>query len=170
MQLPLTCIGINTSPNPKGVYIVDAEGERIGSIYGDSALTNADALVAAVNERAADKAEIERLREALLVLYDDDRIERLQYDMIKFEVYRARIVFDEAFPEVRTALNAGKEPRTQVRLTDGPIRAYQCVEHGATRYVLLSVEAMARFEADWAEAREIIAASRGDAEYGGDGR
>lgn len=55
--------------------------------------------------------------------------------------------------------------RTEVRLTDGPILAYQCVEHGALRYVLLSAEAMARFEADWAEARDLIAAARGDAEY-----
>ncbi len=55
--------------------------------------------------------------------------------------------------------------RTEVRLTDGPILAYQCVEHDATRYVLLSVEAMARFEADWAEARAIIAASKSDDEY-----
>jgi hypothetical protein len=55
--------------------------------------------------------------------------------------------------------------RAQVRLTDGPMLAYQCVEHGALRYILLSPEAMARFEADWAEAREIIAASKSDDEY-----
>lgn len=58
--------------------------------------------------------------------------------------------------------------RMEVRLTDGPMLAYQCVEHGAPRYVLLSVEAWARFETDWTRAREIIAASRGDVEYGGD--
>jgi len=58
--------------------------------------------------------------------------------------------------------------RMEVRLTDGLMLAYQCVEHGAPRYVLLSVEAMARFEADWQRAREIIAASKGDPEYGGD--
>lgn len=63
-------------------------------------------------KRGRDAAKIEQerdaLRAALLVLYDNDRIERLQYDMIKFEVYRARQIFDEAFPEVRAALDAGQ--------------------------------------------------------------
>jgi hypothetical protein len=62
--------------------------------------------------RGRDAAKIEQerdaLRASLLVLYDNDRIERLQYDMIKFEVYRARQIFDEAFPEVRAALDAGQ--------------------------------------------------------------
>lgn len=60
--------------------------------------------------------------------------------------------------------------RVEVKLTDGPVAAFQCIEQGGVRYMLLTPDAWARFEADWALARAIIAAQRGDSEMGGEGR
>lgn len=45
--------------------IYDAAGARICALDSDNAAEDATAIVTAVNERAADKAEIERLRKAL---------------------------------------------------------------------------------------------------------
>lgn len=40
--------------------------------------------------------------------------------------------------------------RVEVKLTDGPVAAFQCIEQGGVRYMLLTPDAWARFEADWA--------------------
>jgi hypothetical protein len=67
---------------------------------------------------------------------------------------------------MRCPLSGLECQRADVKLVDGPVMAYQCVEHGGLRYVLLAPEAMARFDAAWQQVREIIAAQRGDERYG----
>lgn len=61
MQLPLRAVQEHSE-----TLIADDEHVIVAVMHSSDCLVNADVLVTAVNERAADKAEIERLRKALL--------------------------------------------------------------------------------------------------------
>jgi len=126
MQLPLTAVVQDA--DDKLVAIFEAKtNRRICMLYGNTSSEDAYDIVAAVNERAADKAEIERLRKALL---QTDRVvttmaNRLQAmttarkSDIAGHLQQAReyltVYFDD-YPcvllgELRAALDAPEEPR-----------------------------------------------------------
>ncbi len=61
MQLPLIAVIMT----PRWARIVDADNHTVCEVYGVNAEADARAMVSAVNERPADKAEIARLRELI---------------------------------------------------------------------------------------------------------
>lgn len=61
MQLPLIAVIMT----PHWARIVDADNHTVCEVYGNNAEADARAMVNAVNERAADRAEIARLRELI---------------------------------------------------------------------------------------------------------